>query len=254
MRFFTASIVTALAGLVSAFTQPDYSKPPSGNPILTPGLNQQVPVGKPFEITWTPTTQGTVTLVLLRGPSTDVVPLYSIADEIENTGKFTWTPKTDLVADTTHYGLLLVVDATRAYQYSTQFGIENPNSPSSASGSASGTASGTASETASVTGSNTVSGSATGTASSPGTTKTITLVGTGSSSVPVVSPTITPSLPSTLVSTAVSSAAVASSTPASGSSASASAAPQQTSNAGDRSVAHLGSVGVAAGLIALLAF
>ncbi|KAL1981475.1 hypothetical protein VTN96DRAFT_2647 [Rasamsonia emersonii] len=128
MRFFTASLSTALAALASAYTQPDYSKPPTGNPIYTPGLNQQVPVGSPFEITWQPTTPGTVSLVLLRGPSTNVVPLYAIAENIPNTGKFSWTPSTQLQNDVTHYGLLLVDDATGQYQYSTQFGIKNPGS------------------------------------------------------------------------------------------------------------------------------
>lgn len=129
MRFFTASsLFTALAALASAYTQPDYSKPPTGNPIYTPGLNQQVPVGSPFEITWQPTTPGTVSLVLLRGPSTNVKPLYAIAENIPNNGKFSWTPSTQLQNDVTHYGLLLVDDATGQYQYSTQFGIKNPGS------------------------------------------------------------------------------------------------------------------------------
>ena len=129
MRFFTAALVSALASLAAAttYTQPDYSKPPSGNPILTPGLNELVPVGQPYDITWTPTTEGTVSLVLLRGPSTNVVPLETLVVGIPNTGSYKWTPGTELEPDTTHYGLLLVVEGTGQYQWSTQFGIKNPN-------------------------------------------------------------------------------------------------------------------------------
>ncbi|KAG2419424.1 hypothetical protein HFD88_004220 [Aspergillus terreus] len=129
MRFFTAALVSALASLAAAttYTQPDYSKAPSGNPILTPGLNELVPVGQPYDITWTPTTEGTVSLVLLRGPSTNVVPLETLVVGIPNTGSYKWTPGTELEPDTTHYGLLLVVEGTGQYQWSTQFGIKNPN-------------------------------------------------------------------------------------------------------------------------------
>ncbi|KAL1963728.1 hypothetical protein VTN77DRAFT_7932 [Rasamsonia byssochlamydoides] len=140
MRFFTASVFAALAAAVSAYTQPDYSQPPTGNPIYTPGLNQQVPVGVPFEITWDPTTTGTVSLVLLRGPSTNIKPLYAIAENIPNDGKFSWTPSTSLQNDVTHYGLLLVDDATGQYQYSTQFGISNPASAASSSAAVSSAA------------------------------------------------------------------------------------------------------------------
>lgn len=152
MRFFTAALVSALASLAAAttYTQPDYSKAPSGNPILTPGLNELVPVGQPYDITWTPTTEGTVSLVLLRGPSTNVVPLETLVVGIPNTGSYKWTPGTELEPDTTHYGLLLVVEGTGQYQWSTQFGIKNPNygtKSSTTTSSAAATTETTAAET-----------------------------------------------------------------------------------------------------------
>ncbi|CAK43209.1 hypothetical protein CBS63078_1237 [Aspergillus niger] len=133
MRFFTTALVSALAALASAYTQPDYSQNPTGNAILTPELNQVVPAGKPFEITWDPTTSGTVSLVLLRGPSTNVVPIQTIVEDIDNSGSYSWTPSTTLEPDTTHYGILLVVEGTGQYQYSVQFGISNPYYSSSSS-------------------------------------------------------------------------------------------------------------------------
>jgi hypothetical protein len=140
MRFIT--VFAALAAAVAAYTPPivpDYSKSPSGNSVLTPGLNQVVPQGAPFEITWNPTTEGTVTLILLRGPSYNVIPIATIANEIPNSGSFTWTP-TDLTADSTGYGILLVVTSDKSYQYSTQFGVGPGAAPVSSSPSTSSVA------------------------------------------------------------------------------------------------------------------
>jgi hypothetical protein len=83
-----------------------------------------VPACKAFTITWQPTTPNSVSLILLRGPATNVVPLGApIVTGIANSGSFVWTPSASLEADTTHYGLQLIDDITGQYQYSTQFGI-----------------------------------------------------------------------------------------------------------------------------------
>ncbi|KAL8933820.1 MAG: hypothetical protein Q9211_005563 [Gyalolechia sp. 1 TL-2023] len=127
MKFSVAAIVSAsLAGFAAA--QTCSTKPvgdnPSGNPISAP-LNQVVNAGTPFTITWTPTTTGTVSIVLLRGPSTNVLPIGCLADNIANTGQFVWTPSSSLEADVTRYGIQIIVSGTGQYQYSTQFGIAN---------------------------------------------------------------------------------------------------------------------------------
>ncbi|OJJ60147.1 hypothetical protein ASPSYDRAFT_150461 [Aspergillus sydowii CBS 593.65] len=130
MRFFTTGLISALVAVATAYTTPDYSKAPSGNPISKPGLQEAVPAGKPYTIQWEPTTEGTVSLVLLRGPSENIQPLYALAENIPNEGTFEWTPSTELEPDVTHYGLLIVVESGAnkgAYQWSTQFGIKNPN-------------------------------------------------------------------------------------------------------------------------------
>jgi len=126
MRFAFA-IVSALAAVVAAHTPADTSKPPSGNPIASPGLDELVPVGKPYTISWNPTTPGKVSILLLRGPSTNVVPIATLADSIPNSGHFQWTPSKALEADVSHYGLQIIVEGTGQYQYSTQFGIKNPS-------------------------------------------------------------------------------------------------------------------------------
>ncbi|KAI9375719.1 Ser-Thr-rich glycosyl-phosphatidyl-inositol-anchored membrane family-domain-containing protein [Aspergillus egyptiacus] len=129
MRFFQTGLISALVAVASAYTTPDYSVAPSGNAILTPGLDEQVPAGQPYKITWDPTTEGLVSLVLLRGPSTNVQPIDTIAESIPNSGSYVWTPSTKLEPDVTHYALLLVVESgpnKGAYQWSTQWGIKNP--------------------------------------------------------------------------------------------------------------------------------
>ncbi|KAJ5615987.1 hypothetical protein N7537_001101 [Penicillium hordei] len=133
MRFSVATVFSALVGLSAAYTAPDYTKNPSGNAISSPGLNEIVPEGKTYTIKWTPTTTGPISLVLLRGPSTNVVPLKTLAESIPNSGEFKWTPGSDLEADVSHYGLLLVVEGTGQYQYSTQFGLSAAAGSSSSS-------------------------------------------------------------------------------------------------------------------------
>ncbi|THX32422.1 hypothetical protein D6D10_08108 [Aureobasidium pullulans] len=121
---FTAGLA-AFAPLVSAYTTPKGD--PTGNAIYEPGLNSIVPVGKPFTITWEPDTKGKVSLVLLHGPSTNVKPIATIVESIDNTGSYDWTPDTGLAPNKTYYGIELIVEGTGQYQYSTQFGISNDN-------------------------------------------------------------------------------------------------------------------------------
>ncbi|CAG8901737.1 unnamed protein product [Penicillium salamii] len=96
MRFSVATAFSALVALAAAHTDPDYTKDPSGNAITSPGLNEIVPEGKSYTIKWTPTTEGPISLVLLRGPSTNVQPLKTLAEQIPNSGEFKWTPGSDL--------------------------------------------------------------------------------------------------------------------------------------------------------------
>ncbi|KAJ5084645.1 hypothetical protein NUU61_009224 [Penicillium alfredii] len=134
MRFFTATIISALAALAMGHTQPDYSKQPKGNAIVKPGLHEQVPEGKPYTIHWEPSTEGPISLVLLHGPTENVKPLETIAEKIPNSGKYEWTPSTKLTPEDTHYGLLLVVEGSGQYQYSTQFGLTNKEGSGSSNG------------------------------------------------------------------------------------------------------------------------
>ncbi|KAF3163654.1 hypothetical protein TWF106_010552 [Orbilia oligospora] len=125
---FTKVFTTLLAISASAlaYTTPTTFNDTS-NPIKTPGSSSIVPVGQTFDITWDPTEAGTVTILLLRGPSSNILPLYPIVEQIPNSGSYKWTPKADLEPDSTHYGIQIIIDANGQYQYSTQFGVSNPN-------------------------------------------------------------------------------------------------------------------------------
>ncbi|KAF4216065.1 hypothetical protein CNMCM8980_009239 [Aspergillus fumigatiaffinis] len=250
MRFVTVAI-SALVAMASAYTQPDYSKSPQGNAILKPGLNEQVPVGKPYTITWDPTTQGPVSLVLLRGPSTNVVPLTTIVESIPNTGSYSWTPSTDLENDVTHYGLLLVVEGTGQYQWSTQFGISNPEEAADT-------------PAASVTPTTSAAPEAETPAASAPAGSDVTLITTETTtwcpestvkptSIPVIVPTGGPSIPSgsptpsaypssTMISKSHSPSSPSGTTPT----------PSLFTGAADRTAVSVGAV--AAGVLAVLAF
>jgi hypothetical protein len=125
MKFNLITVAAALVSVAAAWTTPVGE--PKGNPITEPGAQTIVKAGEPFEIKWNPTTTGTVTLLLLRGPSTNVVPLYAIVEKTPNSGSYKWTPSTSLEDDVTHYGIQLIDDATGQYQYTTQFGVSNKN-------------------------------------------------------------------------------------------------------------------------------
>jgi hypothetical protein len=159
MHFTTATLISGFAAIAYAYTQPAGGAP-SGNPIIHPGLGELIPAGTTYDITWTPTTPGAfsisqlefrqsfsltinlpgnISLLLLRGPSTNVVPIETIVDSVANTGSYAWNVPSTLEPDTTHYGVQLIVEGTGQYQYSPQCGVSNSAVSSSTSGNASTT-------------------------------------------------------------------------------------------------------------------
>ena len=212
-----------------------------------------------------------MTLVLLRGPSNNVVPLYPIVEKIPNTGTFVWTPATTLQPDVTHYGIQLIDDQTGAYQYTTQFGISNP-----AVAASSFTTTATITATASSLSQTSVIAPTSSAISSSGiavssftsslasgapiysanstrvTTTYITLTGTAPTStfvastgapgnVTVIQPTISPSVPATLQTSTATGSGAGSSTAAASTPVSTGAAGRLARNAGG-ALAGLGAV------------
>ncbi|EXJ76747.1 uncharacterized protein A1O5_01255 [Cladophialophora psammophila CBS 110553] len=158
MPSLVASLLAAgLATLAQAYTAPGAQ---TWGPLLTPDLSNPVTQGEDFTVTWDPEnhpTDGvTVSLVLCQGPSTNCVPQdTAIASGIPAAQKsFDWKVPCDLAPGTkntdTGYGMLIIVDGTGEFQYSTQFSCLKSDSCSS-SGSSSAALS-------SVSGTSTVSG------------------------------------------------------------------------------------------------
>lgn len=136
---FFSGAFAALLSVAAAWTQPTGKN--VGNPIRQPDLTHPITAGKPFTITWDATSQGTVTLLFLKGPSTNVIPQFAIAEQIANSGSYTWQVPSDIAAGESGYGLQIIVDATGDYQYSTQFGVINDGKVSSSAVSSSTAAS-----------------------------------------------------------------------------------------------------------------
>jgi len=136
MQFSITALTLALAATLSSVSAvtPPAAGDPSGNPIIHPGLGELIPAGQTYTITWTPTTPGDVSLLLLRGPSTNVVPILTIADTIPNTGSYAWNVPDTLAPDTSYYGIQLIVEGTGQYQYSPQCGVSNPGYSSTFTG------------------------------------------------------------------------------------------------------------------------
>jgi hypothetical protein len=122
------AIITFFAGFAAAQIHAPVGEP-AGNPITRP-LNEVVPTCEQFTITWQPTTPNTVSVLLLKGPATNVVKFGpSLAEGLSNSGSLSWTPASTLEATEgpNGYGIQIIDDVTGQYQYSTQFGISKGN-------------------------------------------------------------------------------------------------------------------------------
>ncbi|EOD51683.1 Cell wall beta-glucan synthesis [Neofusicoccum parvum] len=116
MYFPTTTLLTGIiAGLAAV------ASAQSGNPITVPAAKQINPAGKPFDIKWEPTTEGKVSITLWKGATTNLQSITNIAENIDNSGTYTWTPPKSL-AKAADYALKLDA-ADGSFQYSSQFEI-----------------------------------------------------------------------------------------------------------------------------------
>lgn len=148
MRSFI--VAAGLVAAAQAFTPPTTA---TWGPLTKPDLSDPVTQGETFDVTWDPQshpTDGvTVSLVLCRGPSTNcVTDKTAIVEGVPAAAKsYSWNVPCDLPAGTqstaTGYGMLIIVDGTGEFQYSTQFSVlANDKCAGSSSSSASPSASG----------------------------------------------------------------------------------------------------------------
>ncbi|MCJ1280936.1 hypothetical protein MMC26_000254 [Xylographa opegraphella] len=140
MRFSLGLFVSALATLASCQSGPNaFDIPPAGNYLLN--------AGQPTTFTWSNLSGSTVTLTLRDGPNGNLNAGSVIVANLPNTGTYTYTPPTNIVAGNT-YTIEITNDQDPAQtNYTPQFDIISSNQPVPSSASASGSAS--ASETAS---------------------------------------------------------------------------------------------------------
>lgn len=119
MRFSSilASALTAAVAVVAQtgstanpFTKSDYSGITAGTPIT---------------ITWTPTTDGTVTIELVRGDPLNLNLVSVIQSDLENSGSYEWTPDVSIVQGS-DYALKIIDDNdSDNYNYTPQFTIDS---------------------------------------------------------------------------------------------------------------------------------
>lgn len=129
---------TAVLAFFAAFAAGQIHAPVGDNPTegfnpITRPLLEVVEAGKPFTITWQATSSNTVSLVLLKGPSNNVVPVETIVEGLENKGSYEYSfPGSFGASDgPSGYGIQIIDDVNGNYQYSTQFGISVPEGYSS---------------------------------------------------------------------------------------------------------------------------
>jgi len=121
--------LTLLAGLLSMASAQDTGKQSTSINLFTPA---NVKAGSPVTITWSCGASYTGTalrLVLLRGPSTNIIDCHEIAASVPNTGSYTWNVPEDLEGDVTHYGIRIEDVDTKEFQWSSQFGVDGPSGP-----------------------------------------------------------------------------------------------------------------------------
>ncbi|KAF2247691.1 hypothetical protein BU26DRAFT_352021 [Trematosphaeria pertusa] len=244
--FTKLSALALFAGIAAAIHTPVGD--PEGNPITRP-LLEVVPACKPFTIEWDPTTTNTVSLQLLKGPSTNAVPFSIIVEGIENSGSFVWTPSGDLepTADATGYGIQLIDDITGQYQYSTQFGISTDDCEVVPSSTPSGYPTVTPSETKTPSSSAYPTAPANSTTFCTTTTKYVPVpTGTGHANSTVVYPTKSMTIPESLKTTATAG------TPTGGAPSGTSTGPPESTGAASALKAGFGLAGAVAAAVFML--
>lgn len=123
--FAKLAVIASIA--VVALAQRD---PNQTGPAITRPLNEDLECGKPFTITWTPTDAdkaSTVTLEFLKGPAENIIKQNDIAANIPNSGSFIWQVPEGVensVETAKGYGIRIIVDDTKKFEFSTQFGIK----------------------------------------------------------------------------------------------------------------------------------
>ncbi|KAF8475552.1 hypothetical protein BDZ91DRAFT_184841 [Kalaharituber pfeilii] len=102
------------------------------NAILEP-VGGKVDTSIPVVVKWSPDTEGTVTILLVKGNPKDMKPAEVIAYSIENRGRLLWITGTTLEDSSTmpkdnKYAIMIIDDKTGNYNLSPTFDLSVPGS------------------------------------------------------------------------------------------------------------------------------
>ncbi|THW28945.1 hypothetical protein D6C84_09078 [Aureobasidium pullulans] len=140
MRFSTQTLAALLASPLLAFAA-------NANPFTN--MNLAATAGKTVDLTWTPTTSGTVSLILRSGANNNLTPGVYVAQGLTNSGSYTWSVPSDITRGT-DYALEIVDDTDPDnVNYTGQFVIESTNTVASSTSYIGQSASSSASSVAS---------------------------------------------------------------------------------------------------------
>lgn len=128
MRFISALVAGALAIVASAQSGTGNQENPFTNSDF-----DGITAGESFTVTWTPTTDSTVTLKLVQGDPGQLQPVAVIEANLDNSGSYTWTPDSTLPKGS-DYALQIVDDANpeENFNYTLQFPIDSDVTETSA--------------------------------------------------------------------------------------------------------------------------
>ncbi|KAI5778509.1 hypothetical protein EDC01DRAFT_335517 [Geopyxis carbonaria] len=135
-NFFLAAYMLAV-GQAVAVPKPQ-AAPAVVNPFTSPtGGNLNSGTG-PINIAWTPSTQGTITITLVKGPEGNQVDAATVATAIGNSGTYSWNVPKDVQDSASmngdKYALKIIDDATGGATYSAPFDLTVPGSTFQAAG------------------------------------------------------------------------------------------------------------------------
>ncbi|KAF7845876.1 hypothetical protein BT93_L0210 [Corymbia citriodora subsp. variegata] len=177
MRYATQALLAALAYSVQVLA--------NANPFNVPNGGYNVTAGSSTTLAWTPTTSGTVSLILRSGASSNLATGTYIAQNISNSGSYTWNVASS-IAEGSDYTVEIIDDSdTSQTDYTPHFTITSTVTVASSTSrvtsgaSSSSTKSGAAATTSSGHSSSTMAtSSASKTSSASGTSSTTSAAAT----------------------------------------------------------------------------
>lgn len=97
------------------------------NPFTIPRSGFSFKAGEASDINWSPTTNGTVSIILRSGPSSNFDHGEIVASHVSNTGTYSWTPSKSITLGLNYVLEIVNDDNLEQTNYSPYFVINSPN-------------------------------------------------------------------------------------------------------------------------------